>query len=291
MQCANWPRTRGSEHGRPRCDSEVSWRQPAIMTVEVKMPKLGESVVEGTIGRWLKRVGERVERDEPLVEVDTDKVNAEIPSTVSGTIEALLAREGEVVPVGRPIALLRADDVEPAPASGPNPDAISAEATKEQVLQAPPTETPRRPHRHSPAVRRLAAQSGLDPDTLTGTGAKGRVTRKDMEAAIAAAKGGSRVARHEGDEIMPLTSMRRTIAARMSESKRTVPHAWTMVEVDVTSLVRFRESIKEEIRRREGVNLTYLPFVIKAAVEGLREYPIMNSQWDGDRIVLKSTLR
>jgi 2-oxoisovalerate dehydrogenase E2 component (dihydrolipoyl transacylase) len=140
----------------------------------------------------------------------------------------------------------------------------------------------------------LAAETGIDPSQVVGTGANGRVTRQDMEkAAVAAAEKQLTAApavikkTADDDEILPLTHIRRSIAAHMAESKRTVPHAWTMVEVDVTSLVRFRESIKEDVRKREGVNLTYLPFVIKAAVEGLREYPILNSQWDEEHIVLR----
>ena len=158
---------------------------------------------------------------------------------------------------------------------------------------------PRSAHPYSPAVRRLAAESGIDPATVVGTGLGGRVSKKDMERAIeeraarAAAEAqvempatGQRPVA-EGDEVLPITRMRRTIAERMVQSTRTVPHAWTTVEVDVTSLVSWRERIKEEFRRREGINLTYLPFVVKAAVEALREYPILNSTWEEDRIVIK----
>lgn len=249
---------------------------PREMAIEITMPKLGESIVKGTIGRWLKAVGDTVAIDEPLVEVDTDKVNAEIPSPVRGVVEALLAGEGEEVEVGKPIALIR-----------------------ESGAGAAPERAARAPHEHTPAVRRLAAASGLDPAAIPGTGEAGRVTRRDMEAALARGdvtkeageegphERGERRPSTEGDSVLPLSRMRRAIAERMVESTRMVPHAWTMVEVDVTSLVRFRESIKEEFRQREGFNLTYLAFVVKAAVEGLREYPILNSQWDEDRIVVK----
>lgn len=238
------------------------------MTTEITMPKLGESVVEGVIGRWLKAVGERVELDEALVEIDTDKVNAQIPSPVAGIVEALLAEEGQSVEIGAPIALVRSD----------NPDQRPEE---ESVSQARP------PHAHTPAVRHLAAESGIDPATLTGTGAGGRVTRQDMEAEIGRRTERETTGKEEGDAVVLLTRMRKAIAERMIESKRTVPHAWTMVEVDVTPLTRFRESIKESFRQQHGYNLTYLAFVIKAAVEGLREYPILNSQWLEDRIVVK----
>ena len=270
------------------------------------MPKLGESVVEGVIGRWLKKVGDRVELDEPLVEVDTEKVNAEVPSPVAGVVVELVAAEGETVPVGAVIARIQVEGAERAPES-------ASEAEKEAAAAAPAGASRhgsepyklRSPHLYSPSVRRLAAESGIDPETVEGTGAGGRVTKQDMERAIearrqsqaprpAAVAGRATTAASarsrpiaDGDEVVPITRLRRTIAERMVHSKRTVPHAWTTVEVDVTSLVEWRESIKEEFRRREGFNLTYLPFVVKAAVEALREYPILNSTWEEDRIVIK----
>lgn len=266
---------------------------------EIKMPKLGESVVEGVIGKWLKSVGDRVEVDEPLVEIDTDKVNAEVPSPVAGVVTRIIAVEGESVAVGAPIVEILTDDE--VQESGPSkPDAVAGS---------------RPAHRFSPAVRRLATESGIDPVSVKGTGVGGRVTKADMEKAIAersaAAERSYDAASQQpertspvsaeplvtanghhgplegGDEVLPITRMRRTIADRLVHSTRTVPHAWTTVEVDVTSLVKFRESIKEDFRRREGINLTYLPFVVKAAVEALREYPILNSTWEEDRIVIK----
>lgn len=219
------------------------------MTTKITLPKLGESVVEGLIGRWLKQPGDKVELDEPLVEVESDKVNAEIPSSVTGTLMEILVAEGETVSVGTPIAII-AEDVAPAESASP---AANSNA----------------PHTYTPAVRQLAAQTGIDPAMVAGSGEQGRVTMRDMQAAASAPKASP---------------------VRIDESHRAASHAWTMVEVDVTSLVRFRESCKGEIRQREGVNLTYLPFVIKAAVEGLREYPILNSRWDEDQIVPKKQI-
>lgn len=272
------------------------------------MPKLGESVIDGVIIRWLKKPGERVELDEPLVEVDSDKVSAEIPSPEAGTLVEIVAQEGETVPVGQvicridtgegaatPVAASAGGDASPVSPAAPKaaePDSAAAEA---ELVEAPATagvRAPGRRHLFSPAVRRLAKEHDIDPATLVGTGVGGRVTKQDVLKAIAAreAKGDPTHALRTvfgEDEVIPISRMRRVIAARMVESKQTAPHAWTMVEVDVTNLVEWRESIKEEFRRREGVNLTYLPFVIKAAVEALKEYPIMNSMWQDDKIVIR----
>lgn len=282
---------------------------------EIRMPKLGESVVEGVIGKWLKSEGDPVQEDEPLVEVDTDKVNAEVPSPLTGIVAKILAKEGETVAVGAPIAVIQTAEEQGLEAGRPTSRETSRVASRETAASSGLQDDPvsaapadaiaaagdpvaggghrrRAGHPFSPAVRRLATESGIDPRTVTGTGAGGRVTKADMERAIAAAQSEARAQVNGqplegGDEVMPITRMRRTIAERMVHSTRTVPHAWTTVEVDMTSLVSFRESVKEEFRRREGINLTYLPFVVKAAVEALREYPILNSTWEEDRIVIK----
>ncbi len=263
------------------------------------MPKLGETVVDGVIVRWLKQPGDRVELDEPLVEVDSDKVSAEIPSPTAGILQKIIAEEGAAVPVGAPICLIATDQ-----AAESSTDA-AVESPKETVV--PPNDTSgvttssqapaaaRRKgeeHAFSPSVRRLAQEHNINPADLVGTGIGGRVTKKDMLKAIEARSGkgdASQALRtiFGEDEVVPISQMRRRIAERMVQSKQTVPHAWTMVEVDVTNLVAWRESIKDEFRRREGVNLTYFPFVIKAAVEALKEFPIMNSMWQDDKIVIR----
>lgn len=271
------------------------------MPTEIRMPKLGETVVEGVIGRWLKAEGDPIQEDEPLVEVDTDKVNAEVPSPVTGVVERIVASEGETVAVGQVIALIRTGGESEVPAA-------NGAVEKEDVVQSPSLPapeskaSPRGPQLYTPAVRRLAMESGLDPASVTGTGRGGRVTKQDMERAIALRSQASKPATPgmkgieglertvDGDEVLPITRMRRTIAERMVHSTRTVPHAWTTVEVDVSKLVAWRERIKEEFRRREGINLTYLPFVVKAAVEALREYPILNSTWEEERIVIKKRI-
>src|SRR5215211_4886006 len=302
------------------------------------MPQLGESVTEGTIARWLKAEGDEVEKDEPLAEVDNDKVNAELPSPFAGKIEKLLVSEGTTVDVGTEIALVAVDGEEsPAAESQPRED-MAAESPTEEFPAADTEAQPAaedgekqravaearssggdgrgtiesaetlRLKRSSPVVRRLAAEHDVDIAEISGTGIDGRVTKKDIEGYVeerkaapstgeeeeapeaAPARPGperERVEVDEGDRVVELTSIRRAIANRMSLSKREVPHAWTMVEADVTGLVALRESAKEEFARREGVKLTYLPFIVKAAVESLKEHPTLNSVWDGDRIVLR----
>ncbi len=284
------------------------------MTTPVLMPQLGEAVAEGTVERWLKKPGERVRRFEPLLEVMTEKVNTEIPSPVSGLLTEIVAAEGETVPVGATIA-----QVEEEAVGVPDPGVTAATEPARQVVAAPPPPpaaapveppglfpsspvtpplregpvAPGAPSGFSPAVRRLAAEYGLDPRLVPGTGAGGRVTREDVVAyanrlrgAGQSATGGAATGRPaapapapEPDVPVPPTAIRRAIAARMVESTRNIPHAWMMVEADVTGLVRLRQAARAEFARREGFDLTYFPFFVKAVVEGLREQPTVNASW------------
>lgn len=313
------------------------------MATPVTMPQLGESVTEGTILRWLKAEGDEVAADEPLCEVETDKVTAELPSPFAGKVRDFLVEEGATVDVGTEIALLEttdsATDDAPTPSAGePNSEEGPTTSTQAQPVshdgsangngtaaaeRAASRDTVSgggdgsrsaatlRRQRSSPVVRRLAAEHGVSISEVTGTGLDGRVTRKDIEAYVQGPRDApeealpqpprdteevpareERPARrgaelHEGDEVLELTATRRAIAGRMSLSKREAPHAWTMVEVDVTSLAALREREKRDFERREGIRLTYLPFITRAVVESLREYPVLNSVWDGDRIVLR----
>jgi 2-oxoisovalerate dehydrogenase E2 component (dihydrolipoyl transacylase) len=303
----------------------------------VAMPQLGESVTEGTIARWLKAEGDEVALDEPLAEVDTDKVNAELPSPVAGRIEKLLVSEGTTVGVGTEIALVAPSSEKSRVETAPPRENPSADAPTEEFPAAGTEAQPvasgaasraagRNGHatggakeegrefesaqtlrltRSSPVVRRIAAEHGVEISEIEGTGAGGRVTKKDIEGYIArvGTRGASvpetkperepereRVPVYEGDRTLGLTSIRRAIASRMSQSKHEIPHAWTMVEADVTGLVALRKNLKEEFAEREGIRLTYLPFIVGAVVEGLREHPILNSVWDGDRIVLRKRI-
>jgi 2-oxoisovalerate dehydrogenase E2 component (dihydrolipoyl transacylase) len=291
----------------------------------ITMPQLGESVAEGTIGKWLKAPGERIERDEPLVEVITDKVTAEIPSPVAGVVERLVIEEGQTVAVGSEIAIIAdpsgSASGAPAPtlatAGGPTMDSLSGPPTPPApraaaVVSAPPPEddtVPGERRRATPVVRKLAAEHNIDLAQLTGSGAGGRVTRDDVLAYVAQSGAATPLpaastplptpvasvspatpapaSAAADEEYLPLTPMRRAIAEHMIRSKQTSPDAWGMVEVDVTSLVRLRESLLNEWQQHAGFELTFLPFFIKAVVESLREHPTMNAAWGEDRIILK----
>jgi 2-oxoisovalerate dehydrogenase E2 component (dihydrolipoyl transacylase) len=282
---------------------------------QIKMPQLGESVTEGTVDKWLKHEGDFVKRDEPLVEVITDKVNAEIPSPFEGKLVKIAAAEGEVVLVGAVIAQIEVAGAGTAPApTAPAPAARGAAEASAPVAPAPSpraaapavqaatSSTPSGDDhpRLSPAVRKLAAEHGLDATSIRGSGMGGRVTREDVLAAVgsSAASGPAPAttraaqpapARVDGkrEELMKLSAMRRSIAEHMVRSLATSPHAWTLQEVDVTSLVRYRESEKEGFRARHGVSLTYLPFVAQLLCRALREFPWLNSTWSDEGVILK----
>ncbi|MGC8488090.1 MAG: dihydrolipoamide acetyltransferase family protein [Clostridia bacterium] len=292
----------------------------AVKTVE--MPQLGESVTEGTIGQWLKKPGDAIEEYESLLEVTTDKVNAEVPSPAGGVVKRILVPEGETVPVGTAIAELEvegtAEGAEPEAADAPAEPVTSPSAGTLPPVQPEAARSRREGVRYSPAVRKLAEELGINPDEVPGTGAGGRVTRNDVRqfaetgvrrpaapapAPAVAAQGtapapaapvqpagfiaGAPARVDEADTLVPVSSVRRVIAERMVRSKQTVPHAWLMVEADVSGLVALREQHKEAFRSREGVSLTYLPFMLRAVAEALRTVPIMNAQWNADTIVMK----
>ena len=288
----------------------------------IELPQVGESVTEGVIGKWLKSIGDRVERFDPLVEVVTDKVNMEMPSPVAGTLTAVLADEGETVPMGAPIAEMAVDGetspTESSPsteiakavdASQPSPSRIGT--LLKDVAPVGPTgsggpisaDSPSRPQRparrrrYSPAVLRLAEERGIDLAKIVGTGIGGRVTLKDVRRFIeqpASLKelGGSAsevppIRTDTNDERVLLTPVRRMIADNMVRSANEIPQAWTLIEVDVSSLVARRQAIRGDFQEREGVNITYLPFVMKAVAQSLKENPLLNSSWDGDAILYK----
>ncbi|TAK26248.1 MAG: 2-oxo acid dehydrogenase subunit E2 [Chloroflexota bacterium] len=265
------------------------------------MPRLGESVEEGTIGRWLKAIGDRVEKDEPLVEIITDKVNVEVPSPAAGLLTSIVVDEGQSAKTGAVLAVLDGEQgagalrVRAARAEPDSPTMSQPSA----VVAAPPanaaTEVDDAAARTSPLVRRLAREHGIDLAAIAGTGLGGRVTREDVEAAIAArtqsptipavpqAAEPPPVAVAEGTKLADwaaLTPMRRAIAEHMTRSATTVPRVTICYEIDVTGIARLRERGQAGFREREGFELTYAPFMGAAAAACLREFPILNARYE-----------
>lgn len=246
------------------------------------MPQLGESVTEGTITNWLKQPGDEIAQYEPLCEVTTDKVTAEVPATCSGILTEIVAPEGETVAVGEAICSIETQSLVPVGQS---------ETTPEQSETFPLKASGKDMRMYySPAVRRLAREHHIDLRTVTGTGRGGRVTKKDVVKHIERIKESEAVVQKIPDREVSLTSIRRTIAERMVKSVQEVPHAWTMIEADVTPLVRLREKLKDSFYAREGIRLTYLPFFIKSVVEALKQFPRLNAVFAGDKIIEKKEI-
>ena len=284
----------------------------------VELPHVGESVVEGTIGKWLKQPGDKVERYEPLVEVVTDKVTMEVPSPVSGSLSKILAEEGETVPMGAPLA-----EIETSESARPNiQESLSQDTISTTGFlisdgkpvgptggggsddEAAATTGAEGPPRVSPAVRRLAQENNVDISRLLGTGVNGRITRQDVLEHIALIEGNDSLNSHisstnspvnlnnDGrdnapDEHKQLTPVRKQIAEAMVRSVNQIPHAWSIVEVDVSGLVTRRSALRAEFDKQNGVGLTYLPFFMKVVAESLRENPTLNASWGGDKIIIK----
>jgi 2-oxoisovalerate dehydrogenase E2 component (dihydrolipoyl transacylase) len=340
------------------------------MAFELKMPKLGESVTEGTIGKWLKQPGEPVKKYDLLVEVQTDKVNTEIPSEIDGTLSEIKVQEGETVSVGTVLAVFdtAGSGAQPtdgaAPASAPSasapsdsapstsaPSAAAAaaqppaeegrataapaaaeapaaaqQAPAQQATEPPPPTAPAAGSdgsgngrlapapdvRATPAVRKLAAEHAIDLAQVTGTGLGGRVSRQDVEAFIAsrgtapapagaagpapsaaaspqAAPPGAAAAPPGGDTTVPLTQMRRAIAANMVQAW-SAPHAHAVMEVDMTELMRFRDTVKGDFQKREGFDLSPAAFIVKATVEALASVRAVNSSWTDQGLVLRKAI-
>ncbi len=288
------------------------------MPTNVIMPQMGESIAEGTITKWLKKVGERVERDEPLFEISTDKVDAEIPSPAAGVLAKILVQENETVPVNAVVALIDGGGAEAETGkvegtqAGKNlaaPAAVSPPAP--MAVAAPPGPGPSargrgEKVRSSPLVRRLAREHGVDLSLVRGTGFGGRISKKDVLVYLAegrAARGAALAAPPDAPtaplpvapkivfegptHVVPMTPMRRQIAEHMLASKRTSAHVTTVFEVEMTKVVEMRERHGQEFERRNGLKLTYTPFLIRAALEAIREFPIFNSSLEATNIVYK----
>ncbi|MFD1736377.1 dihydrolipoamide acetyltransferase family protein [Bacillus salitolerans] len=289
---------------------------------KITMPQLGESVTEGTISKWLVSPGDKVNKYDPIAEVMTDKVNAEVPSSFTGTIKELVAGEDETLAVGEVICTIETEGGAAAPAEEAVKEETTTKQASEAIAQANVDSSNKR--RYSPAVLRLAQENNIDLEQLTGTGAGGRITRKDVQKVIetgqiptaapekavqeapaapqaaetpvaptpaAASKpAAAPVQSMPGDIEIPVSGVRKAIAANMLRSKHEAPHAWTMVEIDVTNLVEYRNSIKGEFKKKEGFNLTFFAFFVKAVAQALKEYPQINSMWAGDKIIQKKDI-
>ena len=268
---------------------------------EIMMPQMGESITEGTITKWLKKVGDSVQRDEPIFEISTDKVDAEIPSPVAGILSEIKVPEGTTVTINTVVAVIGGGAGKAAtPAAGPvaaTPAAAPAPASA-PATTAVATEGER--VRSSPLVRKIAKDNNVDLTKVSGTGASGRITKTDIVShleqgpkgaaaapavftpAPAAAKPAA--AQPQPGELVPMTKMRSIIAQRMVESKRTSPHVHTVFKVDMTRIVKLREKEKSKYEQRNGVKLTYMPFITRAAIAALRRHPIVNGSIEGDAI-------
>jgi 2-oxoglutarate dehydrogenase E2 component (dihydrolipoamide succinyltransferase) len=317
------------------------------MRVDVIMPQMGESIAEGTLTRWLKKPGDKVARDEPIFEISTDKVDAEIPAPAAGTLAEIKVKEGETVPINTVVAQIETDASAAAQASSGEartapPPAASRQAPAQPAAPAaassparPPAPGPApapepgrdrirpsapaasgagtveelRRTRSSPVVRKIASEHNVDISRLQGTGISGRVTKKDILAAIEsgggrtaasavtaarapAPAGAARPVFAPGERVViePLTPMRRKIAEHMVMSRRTSAHVTTVFEVDMSRVMRLREEHRAAFQERHGVKLTVTPFLVKAAVDALKALPIVNSSLDGDNIVYRKDI-
>jgi len=314
--------------------------------VDVVMPQMGVSVSEGTITKWAKNVGDTIEADETLLEISTDKVDTEVPAPASGVVTEILVQEGETVEVGTVLARIGGEapaaapaPAAPEPATQPAAEEAAAAATEGQSAPQPePTPAPAAPAPQpaaadngkafvSPVVARIAAEHGIDPSQVPGTGTGGRVTKKDIQSFIesppqapapeaapqpepapAPAPAGAPAAApappaakpaaapvpatvgtaQAGESLEPMSAMRRGIAEHMRRSLDTSAHVTSAIEVDMTRVVQIREKLKKEYQAAYGVNPTYLAFIARAAVETLRDYPWVNGELRGDQIVTRN---
>ena len=295
---------------------------------DITLPQLGETVTEGTITRWFKKVGDTIAADEPLFEVSTDKVDTEVPSPVAGTVTEIRVAEGETVAVGTVIAVVGAAGAAPAPAPAPvaaAPAPVAAPAPAPVVAApapapAPVVAAPSQTNKLlSPVVRRLVTEHQIDIDALTGSGPGGRITREDVldyidqhglkaAAQVASAPAPAPVVSTpapvaapapmaapaprptaptgEREQVVALSKIRKLTGAHMVMSKAVSPHAFSVVEVDYANVDRTRSAVKESWKSGEGFSLTYLPFIARAVVDALADFPHVNSSIDGDNLVV-----
>jgi 2-oxoglutarate dehydrogenase E2 component (dihydrolipoamide succinyltransferase) len=295
------------------------------MATDIVMPQMGESIVEGTITKWLKKPGDKIQRDEPLFEISTDKVDAEIPAPASGVLQEIKVTEGTTVQVNTVVGTIAADGEAPAAAPKATPAAEKKAAPVTQA-PAPKAAAPAAPSspavparqdvedhaRSSPLVRKIAREHNVSLSDVKGTGLGGRITKEDIlafveaqeagrvpETTVAPSLSGTTLARQGGEvsapaprptpvaipgDLVAMTNMRRIIAQRMIESRRTSAHVHCMFEVDMTRIVNLRNKLKSGFEQRNGARLTFMPFFVRAAIIALQQFPIVNASIEGDGI-------
>ena len=258
------------------------------MSLKVIMPQMGESVAEGTILKWLVQEGERVAKDQSLVEISTDKIDTEVPSPVTGILQKILHSADETVPVGTVIAEineLTGEVTEEVAEKVKTP--VIQPARPAQVTERIVEEEGKGEKRYSPLVRKLAREYGVNLQVVKGTGAGGRITKQDLSGYIEGVQKLKIPSGPEVEEVIPLTPIRRIIAERMVQSIKSAPHVTTTFEVDMTVIAKYREMNKDTMQKSKGVHLTYLPFIIMATASALRENPVLNSSWSDSGIIIK----
>ena len=270
------------------------------MAIEITVPVLGESVVEATIARWIKKSGDAVAADEPVVELETDKVTLEVPAPVNGTLTDIIAAEGATVEVGALLAMME-EGAAPAKAEAPKAEAAKAEAPA-PAAPSPAASAPAASSNHplSPAVRRLVEENNLNPAAIPASGKDGRLTKGDVQDAIAkgigkaapmASAASAPVAPRKDDareERVPMSRLRRMIAQRLKEAQNTAAMLTTFNEVDMTELMKLRSEYKEDFEKNHGARLGFMGMFVKASMTALREYPAVNAEIHGTDIVYKN---
>jgi pyruvate dehydrogenase E2 component (dihydrolipoamide acetyltransferase) len=288
------------------------------MPTDIVMPQMGESIFEGTITKWLKKPGDKVQRDEPLFEISTDKVDAEIPAPASGVLRDIKVGEGNTVQVNTVVGTIAGDgeaatSAAPAPApakpvaqSAPAPAKPQPAPPKAQAsAPAPPAAPPQEEEgdddhaRSSPLVRKIARENNVNLSQVSGTGLGGRITKQDIMAFLERPEGASAAPAASAPaakpsaapapaaipaESVPMSKMRHIIAQRMIESRRTSAHVHAMFEVDITKIVQLRNKTKSAFEQRHGARLTFMPFFVRAAIIALQQFPIVNASIEGDNI-------
>lgn len=272
------------------------------MKFEMLMPKMGESITEGTISKWLVSIGDTVTKDETILEISTDKVDSEIPAPVSGVISTFIAQEGDTVDVGSVIAEIETESTEINEKESPKygPELQSKTTTKSTLVTKKSGNKIKKNRFYSPVVLNIASEYSIDTaqlETIPGTGLNGRLTKKDLINFIDNQKSGltsktdviipSSAELVQRTEILPMDNMRKSIAEHMIQSKHTSAHVSLYNEVDMSSIYAIRERNKENFKKRENISLTYMPFIIESVVKALKEFPLLNASIENDKILVK----